>query len=253
MDVMLGSHFLIRLVNAASAELLTVVLVLMLWALWTKFVLKKKQLTGLKAVTLFGFFWIVAIVIHLAVFTGGDHNLSIFRPATASTNTLPDKNDVETLRANKEKLENIIIQVIRGRKVDQQTHEAFWDLIPSSLRHNPRFINGLNRNTNMKYQRAFWESILISIRNHQVVKTEKLDELLPKMPASVKHKAAAMLRAAATGKPYTLSNGRGKILLTVATAKRAIVDFDRSEASLESLFNPSWPQNVGPKKLKSTP
>jgi hypothetical protein len=102
------------------------------------------------------------------------------------------------------------------------------------------FLSGFDGGTHV--QKEFWESILLSAQAHQVVKTQAYEEDSRQVDPTNANaaKSEAMLQAAASGSPYTFSNGQGIAVINEASAKQVLSKLDATSARLKVLFDPVW-------------
>lgn len=229
------------LINIALTEIVTALIV---WALIERFVHVAKTRGKLRSFGVFLVVWVVVVALHIYILSPSER-LGAFASETA-TKTAEDIGfkDAETLAANKPELQAIIRQVATGSTLDQQTHDHFWSLIPASLWSTPDrrqdTLAGLDEG--MQFQRAFWQSALLSAQAHQVVKTEAYEQALHQTDPSAVTKSEAMLQAAASGAPYTLSSGQGSLVINEAYASQVLSNLDASSTRLKVLFDPTWHQ-----------
>lgn len=229
------------LVNVALTEIVTALIV---WALIERFGHVAKTKGRLRSFGVFLIVWAVAVALHIYVMSPSER-LNAFASET-SKDTADDisSKDTATFAANKPELQSIIRQVLMGGALDQQTHDHFWSLIPASLWSTPDRRQGTlaGLDEGMQFQRTFWQSVLLSAQTHQVVKTEAYEQALHQVDPSAVTKGEAMLQAAASGTPYTLSSGQGTLIINEAYAHQVLSNLDASSARLKDLFDPAWHQ-----------
>lgn len=233
---------IVRLLNAAMAvSIPALVLWLLVLAVLRGF---KKKVTS-RSAGLFVIILAVLTVLQLFYLAQSEQfsNLQSASAATAADSI--STTDAATFEANAPQLKSIIAQVVNGRAVDRQTHDLFWSLIPSSMVSTPErrqlALDALNNG--LKFQRAFWESVLLSAQAHQVVRTQAYEDGSSQvaLAGNNKDKSDAMLQAAASGQPYVSSNGQ-TLTLNEAYAKEVLSRLDANSAQLDVLYNPSWHQ-----------
>jgi hypothetical protein len=227
------------LYNSAITELITA---LIIWALIERFGRIAKSHGRFRPVWLFLTVWAGVTVCHMALIPP-----SIAKPLVASPSEPSATNsDTATLEANRPELLAIAQQVARGGTVDKQTHDHFWSLIPGSLvdrcENRQEVLAGFDDGIHL--QKEFWKSILLSTQAHEVVKTQAYEEASRQADPTYTNapKSEAMLQAAASGSPYTLSNGQGTVLINEAYAKQILSKLDATSARLKTLFYPIWHQ-----------
>ena len=230
---------MIWFINIAMAEL---ILAIIIWALVERFGHVSNVRGKLASFGLFLAIWGAAITLHILIVKPS------FQVAKYASARIPDDatsaSDAATLAANKGELQTIVRKVIMGASVDQRMHAHFWSLIPASFRKTEERRKDLlsQLDAGMVFQKVLWESLLLSAQAHQVVRTETYKDDISRLDPSVTTKSDAMLHAAASGKPYTLSSGQGSITISEVYAKKVLSRLDASSARLNVLFNPTWHQ-----------
>lgn len=231
---------MVRFINIATAEILTA---LVIWALIEGFGRVAKNKGKLRSFGIFLAIWALVIAFHAIVLTPPERLTSAASPGPIATaDAGVSENDTATFVANKPQLQAIVRDVLSGRVVDQKTHDLYWSLIPASMvstpEHRQEVMSGFSQG--MHFQREFWESLLLSAHAHQIVKTQAFEEALRQSDPTAVAKSSAMLQAAASGSPYTLSNGQGTLTVDEAYAKQVLSNLDASAARLKVLSDPVW-------------
>ena len=226
--------------NMAMVEMFTA---LIIWALIEWFGRVAKNKGRLRSFGIFLVIWAVIIAFHAIVLTPTERLTSAASSGPAATaDAGVSANDTATFAANKPQLQAIVRDVLNGRVVDQKTHDLYWSLIPAPMVSTPEnrqeVMSGFSKG--MHFQREFWESLLLSVQAHQVVKTQAFEDALRETDPAAVAKSSAMLQAAASGAPYTLSNGQGTLTVNEAYAKQVLSNMDASSARLKVLFDPVW-------------
>ena len=194
----------------------------------------------------FGWFLIIWTVVMLAAIA---QEASINRDyrrasiASAYEANIKQATAQATFAANQPELESIIEKVESGGVVDKKIHDHFWSLIPRPLIASPQrredMINSFRKGiVSGKY---LWHCIIMTVRAHQIVKTQACDDTLNQLSPADYAKEEAMLRAAASGAPYTLPNGR-TVIINEAIAGKAVSALQTASAKLNVLFDPVWHQ-----------
>lgn len=229
------------LVNVALTEIVTALIV---WVLIERFGHVAKTKGKLRSFSVFLIVWAMAVALHIYVMSPSERLNAFASESLKETANGISSKDIATLAANKPELQSIIRQVLMGGALDQQTHDHFWSLIPASLWSTPdrRQDTLAALDEGIQFQRAFWQSVLLSAQTHQVVKTEAYEQALQQVDPSAAAKSEAMLQAAASGAPYTLSSGQGTLIINEAYAHQVISNLEASSARLKNLNDPEWHQ-----------
>lgn len=231
---------MIRLLDIAMSEILTA---LIIWALIVGVRRAFKVKVTFRSVGLFLMIWMAVIVFHIIMLPSPVEHLANASPEpVAAIGVAEDGQDLATLLANKPQLQSIIRQVVGGSAVDQKTHDLFWSLIPASLVSTPEHRKDVvaDFDKDMSFQKDFWESVFLSAQAHQIMKTQAYEDASRQAGPTLIAKSEAVLQAAASGAPYTFSNGQGSVVISEAYAKQVLLNLDASTSRLNKLFDPVW-------------
>jgi hypothetical protein len=129
----------------------------------------------------------------------------------------------------------------------KQIHDEYWGLILTRIHADPIALKNIFRaETDRAFllQVAFWESLHLSAKNHRVVVTPEFDMLRNNyakatFTSDYAEVQDAMLRAAATGQPYTLRNGQSGCI-TEQVTETTLAGLNATKSRLYKLTDPNW-------------
>ena len=216
-------------------------LALIIWAIAAWFARKK-----ISRRASFGWFMIIWTVVMLAAIAQEasiNRNYRLARIASAHEASMKQATALATLAANQPEIESIATKVENGGVVDKEIHDHFWSLIPQPLVATPQrredMINSFRKG--IVAGKYFWHCIIMTAHAHQIVKTQPCDDTLNQLSPADHAKGEAMLRAAASGAPYTLPNGR-TVIINEEFAEKALSALQTASAKLNVLIDPVWHQ-----------
>lgn len=173
-------------------------------------------------------------------------------PLFASSSTISAQ-DTATVERDVPRIKAIIDLVARDpSQPTKQTHDQFWQLMMelshlSSVNLTPSevqdaFLQGAVQAWPM--QVAFWNSVRLSAATHRVVITKNLAALRKSLPKEatiidVVGLQNAMLRAAASGAPYSPTSGP-PVVLSESYAEQVLAKIKPVEERIRVLLNPKW-------------
>jgi hypothetical protein len=155
-----------------------------------------------------------------------------------------------------------IIRTVLGVEgfITKDLHEEFWSTLPSTVRKNTKerrdFLRSMDSliAVGVLFQRESWASIKASLEARQVSKSPGYAEAKEKALYGVTNpgfrkqakkgvaNAEAMIRAAASGKPFQTPNG--PMFITDEMVDEVLAGLDGSIARFKRLANPKWRQTA---------